>query len=286
VAIIERQTIEKRFQLASGEVAAELSGEPDAPLVIGIPGLSANLRSFDEIYGALNPEGHHRLAYDPRGRGLSDKTPPGSYGWPSHVADILEMADQLKASTFDLIGWSMGTWIAMKVCEMAPGRVSRLVLIDAGGVPDETATVPIYAGLDRLSHVWPSYEEFATVAQSLGIYEPWEPFERLFRYEFEEVEGGVRARTTGVGPREDEDFRKTQDAYALWKSVTMPALMIRAKREILPGMGHILTAEDAQRFGREVPGARVVEVDAAHYNSGVHPESVSAIVDFLDGADS
>ena len=282
MAIVERQTIERTFSLVGGEVAAELSGEPDAPLLIGIPGLSANLRSFDAIYDALDPEKHHRLAFDPRGRGRSEKTPPGTYGWPNHVRDILEMADALKADTFGLVGWSMGTWIAMKVCELAPGRVNRLVLIDAGGSVDETAKVPIYAGIERLSHVWSSYEEFSTLAQSLGIYEPWEPFDRLFRYEFEDVEGGIRARTNDVGPREDEAYRMTQDPFALWPSVTMPSLLVRATREIMPGLGYILPAADYLRFLREVPNSRGAEVDAAHYNSGVHPESVKAIVEFLD----
>ena len=114
-----------RFELNSGEIAAELSGAEAAPLLIGIPGLSANLRSFDTIYAALDPARHRMLAYDPRGRGLSDKTGPGTYGWPKHVADILEMADQLGARQFDLIGWSMGTWIAMELCRLAPGRVRR-----------------------------------------------------------------------------------------------------------------------------------------------------------------
>ena len=147
---------EREFQLPSGRIHAEVSGPAGAPLVIGVPGLSANLRSFDVIFAGLDPARHRRLAYDPRGRGRSEKTAPGSYGWPAHARDIASMADELGAETFDLIGWSMGAWIAMKVCEMFPGRVRRLVLIDAAGLPDESAKPPIYTGLERLSTVWPS----------------------------------------------------------------------------------------------------------------------------------
>jgi pimeloyl-ACP methyl ester carboxylesterase len=269
------------FALRSGHIAAELRGNPGAPLVIGIPGLSANLRSFDVIFDAIDPERHRMLAYDPRGRAMSEKTPAGTYGWPAHVRDILDMADALGVETFDLVGWSMGTWIAMKVCEMAPGRVRRLVLIDGGGVPDEAAVAPIYAGLGRLDAVYPSFDAFRQLAQAVGVYDPWEPWEALFRYEFEDVDGGVRARTTGTGPWEDEEHRKQQDAYALWPAVTMPALLVRATRPIGDG-GYILNQADLDRFLAEVPTARAVQVDANHYTVGVHPDSAREIAAFLD----
>jgi pimeloyl-ACP methyl ester carboxylesterase len=276
------QTVtETRFDLSSGGVAAEITGPAGAPLVIGIPGLSANLRSFDVIYDAL--PGHRRLAFDPRGRGRSDKTPEGTYGWPSHVRDVLEMADRLGAERFDLVGWSMGTWIAMKLCEMAPGRVRRLVLIDGGGLPDEISLTPIYAGIARLGATFPSREAFFALVQSIPFYHPWEPWRRLFDYELRDVEGGVGFSTTDVGPWEDENHRKTQDPYALWPSVTMPALIVRATQQIPPEFGHILTQADLDRFLREVPGARAAEVEANHYTVGMHPDTAAAIAAFLEG---
>ena len=276
---------DRRFHVNDCHIAAELSGNPDAPLVIGIPGLSANLRSFDEIFAALDPEKHHMLAYDPRGRARSETTVEGTYTWPAHVRDILAMADELGAESFDVIGWSMGCWIAMKLAEMAPGRVRRMVLIDAGGVPDAAAVAPIYAGLERLNTVYPSFEAFKALARSIGVYQPWEPWEALFRYEFEEVEGGVRARTQRLGPWEDETYRQGQDAYALWKAVTMPALVVRAARPILPGVdGYILNRADYDRFLAEVPGSRGIEVDANHYTVGMHEDTARAVAEFLDEA--
>jgi hypothetical protein len=61
----------------------------------------------------------------------------------------------------------------------------------------------------------------------------------------------------------------------------MPSLLVRAEQEILPGLGYILTAGDAQRFLREVPRAKLVEVDSNHYAIGMHPETARAIADFL-----
>ena len=271
----------RTFHLRSGEIAAELSGSPQGRLVVGIPGLSANLRSFDVILEALDPATRRMLAYDPRGRGRSEKTPPGTYGWPAHARDVVEMADQLSAESFDLIGWSMGTWVAMTVCALAPGRVRRMVLIDGGGIPDASSIAPVYAGLERLGNTYPSRAAFFELAKKLPMYTPWPPWERLFDYELEDVEGGVRARTSREAPWEDEGYRKTQDPYALWPAVTMPCLLVRAKQEVLPGRGYILSHADAQRFVREVPESQLVEVDASHYAIGMHPDTARAIAEFL-----
>lgn len=273
--------IERRFALTSGVVAAEVSGREDASLAIGIPGLSVNLRCFDAIFAGLQPDQHRRLAYDPRGRGKSEKTAPGTYGWPAHVRDILEMADQLEAPTFDLIGLSMGAWIAMKVAEMAPGRVRRIVLIDAGGWPDESVKTPIYAGLERLSTMWPSRDAFMSLAQTFPQYQPWSFWEPLFDYELEDVAGGARARTQKEAPLEDEAYRDAQDPYALWPAVKMPALLVKATQPIPPDFGFVLTSADYHRFLREVGTASGVEIDANHYTVALHPETVKSIADFL-----
>jgi len=262
-------------------IAAELSGSPEGRLVVGIPGLSANLRSFDVIFEALDPNQFRRLAYDPRGRGRSEKTQAGTYGWPAHARDVIEMADQLGAESFDLIGWSMGTWIAFVVCALALGRVRRLVLIDGGGEPDASAVAPVYAGLERLGTIYPSRAAFFELATKMPMYRPWAAWERLFDYELEDVEGGARARTSKAAPWEDEGYRKSQDPYALWPAVTMPSLLVRARQEILPGLGYILTEADAQRFLREVPESKLVEVDSNHYAIGMHPDTARAIARFL-----
>jgi pimeloyl-ACP methyl ester carboxylesterase len=274
---------EREFHLPSGRIHAEVSGNADAPLVIGVPGLSANLRSFDAVWAALDPARHRRLAYDPRGRARSEVTPAGTYGWPAHARDIVAMADELGARQFDLVGWSMGSWIALKTVEMFPDRVRSLVLIDGGGSVEDSARTPVIMGLDRLSTVWPSREQFIGLVSQLPNYQPWNPaWERLFDYELEDVEGGVRARTQKEAPWEDEEYRLRQDPFALWKSVTMPSLMLRARREIMDGLGYILPEADAERYAREVPGARLVTIDANHYVIGFHEETARVIAGFLD----
>jgi len=270
------------MRLQSGEIACEISGSDAGQLVIGIPGLSANLRSFDVIYEALDGERYRKLAFDPRGRGHSADTGPGTYGWPSHARDVIAIADQLGASTFDVIGWSMGAWIAMVVAQMAPGRVRKVVLLDAAGLPEESVKVPVYAGLDRLATVFPSREAFKALARNLPHYQPWAPWERLFDYELIEVDGGVSFRTHKSAPWEDEQYRLTQDPYQLWSALTMPVLLVRAEHEIPPNFGFLITKDDYARFLREVPTATGIEIAANHYTVGMNAGAAVAIAGFLD----
>ena len=270
------------MQLRSGEIAAEISGSEAGQLVVGIPGLSANLRSYDVIFEALDGQSHRKLAFDPRGRGRSSDSGPGTYGWPAHARDVIEMADQLEAETFDVIGWSMGAWIAMVVAQQAPDRVRRVVLIDAAGLPQESVLTPVYAGLDRLASVFPSRDAFMSLARNLPQYQPWPPWERLFDYELIDVDGGVSFRTRKAGPWEDEQYRLQQDPYRLWAALTMPTLLVRAAEEIPPNFGYLITPEDYARFLREVPRATGVEVAANHYTVGMSTDAAREIAEFLD----
>lgn len=275
--------VSKQLKLESGDIACEITGSDSGRLVIGIPGLSANLRSFDLIYEALDSKRYRKLAFDPRGRGHSSETGPGTYGWPSHAKDVIAIADELDAPTFDLIGWSMGAWIAMVVAQLAPQRVRKVVLVDAAGLPEESVKVPVYAGLDRLAAVFPSREAFKALARNLPHYQPWAPWERLFDYELIDVEsGGVSFRTQKPAPWEDEQYRLTQDPYKLWSALTMPVLLVRAAQEIPPNFGFLITKDEYARFLREVPTARGIEIAANHYTVGMNVDASRAIAAFLD----
>ena len=64
--------------------------------------------------------------------------------------------------------------------------------------------------------------------------------------------------------------------HALWDAITMPALVLRAGQEILPGFGFILRAAETQRFAAAVPSTRVAEIDANHYTITTHDDSIAA----------
>ncbi|MEU0497024.1 alpha/beta fold hydrolase [Mycobacterium sp. NPDC006124] len=68
------------------------------------------------------------VTYDLRGHGESAK-PLGPYSIDDFVSDALALLDNLKFTTVDVIGFSIGGLIAQAVALSAPQRVRRLVLI-------------------------------------------------------------------------------------------------------------------------------------------------------------
>ncbi|TMF91516.1 MAG: alpha/beta hydrolase [Chloroflexi bacterium] len=275
-------TSELDLQLPSGRLHAQRFGSPHAPMVLCVPGLSANLKSFDFLGERIAGDRLQAVALDLRGRGRSDITPPGTYGWPSHARDLFAAADALGAARFSLIGHSMGAAVSMAAAAQDASRLDRIVLIDFCGQPDAASLVPIQSSVNRLGQIFPSAEFYVEAVKGLGLIEPWNQYwDAYFRYELEPVAGGVRPRSDRAAVLEDFSYGQAHPAYPLWPSLTMPVLLLRAGREILPGTGYIVSQGDRERFPREVPGARVADVDANHYTVVTTEASATAIRQFF-----
>jgi pimeloyl-ACP methyl ester carboxylesterase len=275
-----QQAEEFDLHLSSGRVhGARMGGH--GPLVLCLPGLSANLRSFDFIGGRLADGGFQVVVLDLRGRGRSETTPPGTYGWPAHAADVAEVARQLGADSMHLVGWSMGAFVAMQLANMEPQLLQNVVLIDACGAASRPAESLIRTVVERLGVVHPSLPQYLALVRQLGAITPWDPlWSRYFEYELEPVEGGVQARTSPAAVLEDFRYGASHDPRRLWPGLTMPSLLVRATRPLLPGGPFIVSEEDRDAFAR-VRGANVVEVDANHYGLVTHPGTADAILEFL-----
>ena len=100
-----------------------------------VPGISANLCGFDRLAERLAGDTLQLVAIDMRGRGRSQVTGAGTYGWRNHARDVLGVADAVGASSFAVIGQSSGAAIAMTCAQLAPSRAERLVLVDLAGSP-------------------------------------------------------------------------------------------------------------------------------------------------------
>lgn len=271
------------LELPSGRVHAQRFGSSDAPLALCLPGLSANLKGFDFIGERVGGDRLQVVALDLRGRGKSELTAAGTYGWPSHARDAFAVADKLGADRFSILGMSMGGLVAMAAADQDAARIERIVLLDICGAPDPSSLGPIAMSVNRLGTVYPSTEFYVEAVKKLGLIDPWsEYWDRYFRYELEPVEGGVRSRSNKDAVMEDSDYGAKHDVYPYWSRLTMPVLLLYAKREIMPGMGHIVNSEDHERFAQVVPTATVVDVDANHYTVNTSETSVAAIRKFFN----
>ncbi|GAB3036425.1 alpha/beta hydrolase [Parafrigoribacterium mesophilum] len=75
------------------------------------------------------------LTLDLRGHGMSGKpAEPAAYSLELMAADVVAVMDMVGLSTVDVVGYSLGSRIALDIARSAPERVARLVL---GGIGTE-----------------------------------------------------------------------------------------------------------------------------------------------------
>jgi pimeloyl-ACP methyl ester carboxylesterase len=273
--------MELTIRVQHGSIRAHRFGDPGGSLVICVHGLSANARGFDPLANTLTKLGYRVVALDLRGRGHSTTSPPGTYGWKRHALDVLTVAADLTTERFHFIGHSMGAFIGMQTCELAPERVKSLTLIDAVGFPEPASMPPILSAVERLGKTHPSTEAYLSRVRSLGTIEPWSPdWERYFRYELVETRDGVESRTSHQAVLEDVFYASTRDPNELWPAIRCPSLLVRAARPLGDGGGFIVSAADRDRFAQK-QNASAVDVDANHYGVLMHRGTFEAIGRFL-----
>ena len=149
--------------------------------------------------------------------------------------------------------------------------------------------MPVLASVSRPGTVDPSARAALALIKQIGIVLEWDEYwDRYFGYELREVGGGVTASSDRGAVLEDLGYGNAMywsgpeaPIHALWTAVTMPALVLRARQEILPGFGFILPAAEAHRFAAAVPPARVAGIEANHDTITTHDDSIAATGAFL-----
>ncbi|MDB5067097.1 MAG: alpha/beta hydrolase fold protein [Chloroflexi bacterium] len=268
--------------LPSGRLRAHRFGSARGRLAVGIPGISHNSRSFDFLGERLGGGRRQLVALDLRGRGRSSVSPSGTYGWRRHARDVIGAAAQLGRPPYDVIGHSMGAFVAMEMAGLDPSDIRRVVLVDGLGVPDMLAVTAILRVVRRLAGPSRTADDYLERVRLTGIVNPWNDYwDRTFRYELTGDERGVRPRTDPVAVLEDMAYGSWRDPQRLWGRLTMPVLLVRATRPLLAFGGHVVGTAERDRFLRTVPGSESVEVDANHYGVMTHPSTASAIRAFL-----
>jgi pimeloyl-ACP methyl ester carboxylesterase len=104
------------------------SGRP----VILLHGLGLDALQWDGYIQALDDDGRV-YAPDFLGFGRSDR-PDVDYSTPLQTDVLRGFMDDLQIRQADLVGLSMGGWVAANFARLYPDRVRRLVLVDAAGL--------------------------------------------------------------------------------------------------------------------------------------------------------
>jgi non-heme chloroperoxidase len=196
------------------------------------------------------------IALDQRGHGWSDR-PEGAYTVDQFATDALDAMDALGIPSATVVGHSMGSFVARRVAERAPDRVTRLVLLGSASTANNAAVRELLHAVNGLSDpVDPAFvREFqmSTAARpvpadfmaraiansqampahvwkaalaSLVAYQPSEP---------------VRCPTLVIGGDADGVFSKEEQTQL---ARDIPGAVL----ELESGIGHALNWEDPDRF--------------------------------------
>jgi pimeloyl-ACP methyl ester carboxylesterase len=276
------------IELLRGRLRARRFGNPSASGVPAfcVPGLSSNCRAFEALGERFECKGRSLVAFDLRGRGWSDITAPGTYGWENHALDILEAADAIGAERFDYVGHSLGAFVGMMAVSIERGkRIRRLVLVDGLGAPSQTAVAAIVAFFGQRKATFATADDFVAAVRATGLAEPWNDFwEQHYRYDLVLENGAFHPRTSAVAIAEDIAYASSQDARTLWPLLTVETLLLRATIPLGGSDGFVVTRRDYEDFLATVKFAKGVEIAANHYGIAFAPEACEEIKRFL-GAD-
>lgn len=201
--------------------------------------------------GRLNQLGYQVIGMDFRGHGQSAKPhDPAAYGTDNLARDVLALIDYLDLPSVSLIGYSLGSIIALELLHRAPDRFGPSVLIATGDgllgfPPFDTASVLARLGnaLDR--------EAFPIDL----------PLHDAAYWKFAVKVGGDRAAALAAVQAEYPPCHANQAS-----SITAPVLVVSGERDPVLGRGPRLAQAIARGAYREIAGAdhfALCSVDAA-----------------------
>jgi 2-hydroxy-6-oxonona-2,4-dienedioate hydrolase len=253
------------------------SGEGGVPLIM-MHGVGGHAEAFARN---VVPLGKHfrTLAIDLLGHGLSGSidAPLSKEAYTKHLADFMDAAGIKKAN---LLGESLGGWIAVMMSKFYPERVNKIVYTVGARleVPvDEAAAKRTAHGrseLIRLTKQFQANPSRANVHERLKwlFHKPERDISeelidlRWALYQRTEA-GGVRAHAGASG---SEDDALTPDRL---KTITAPMLVLWTEHN--PSAA-VAEAESAMNY---LPNAEMkVMKDAGHWPQWEHPEEFDQIV--------
>jgi pimeloyl-ACP methyl ester carboxylesterase len=116
-----------------GEIAVFQYGDGSGDPVLLIHGVTSSNRAFQLFADALIARGKAPFAVDLRGRGDSNNL-LGPFGMKQHAEDMAAVIDHFSWPKPDVIGHSMGAFVAAALVGLYPEKIGEVVFAD-GGVP-------------------------------------------------------------------------------------------------------------------------------------------------------
>src|SRR5215469_4619988 len=102
-------------------------GPPDGFPLLALHGVTGHGGRWRRLAGTRLPR-FRVIAPDLRGHGYSVALPPWTL--EQHAADLLAVLDGFELDAVPVLAHSFGSAVALHLARLAPGRISRLLLLD------------------------------------------------------------------------------------------------------------------------------------------------------------
>lgn len=231
-------------------------GSRIGPAVLMLHGYTDSWFSFSRVLPLLSKD-IRVLAVDQRGHGESER-PASGYSIDHLATDAVQLMDALHIPSATIVGHSMGSFVARRIAERAPTRVSRLVLVGSACTARTPAVAELAQAVSALTD--PIDEGFVRAFQESTLCRPVPAgFLRRIVDDSRRVPARVwQAALTGLldyapsrspihcpavvlGGEEDGVFSPADQRELV-------RLLPNAEFHIESGIGHALHWEDPERF--------------------------------------
>jgi pimeloyl-ACP methyl ester carboxylesterase len=243
------------------------------PLLI-IPGLRVTMDMWEpSVLRDLVQSNRSVIVYNNRGTGNSSL---GSkeYSISQLASDAAGLLDALSIDNADVLGWSMGAYIAEELALLHPDKVNSLILYGSG--PGGDKAIPSSPELIKtLSSLSGTPEEQARQFTSYFFPQSWLEKNPDYVNRFPLLKSAVSLETT---QKQAEAIIKWKGIYDSPSQIVQPSLVMIARDDV------ITTPKAAMVLIEKIPLVSLVQIkDAGHGWMHQYPEKFSRIVrTFLD----
>ncbi|MGR7023189.1 alpha/beta fold hydrolase [Geodermatophilus sp. URMC 62] len=244
--------------------------------VLAVHGLSSTSRLWTWLL-AEDPD-VDLIAADLSGRGASTPRSDAST-LAGHVADQLAVLDALELEAVDVLGMSLGGFVAVQLAATAPERVRSLTLLDGGPpmVRRPTSREQLEAAFAdrtaRLGTDWPDlagYVDFV-VAHTAPLLDPADPhLATCLAHDLERGRDGGRVRLDGRALVDDAaDVFLTDAAADALRRLAVPAQLLYAEWSVGAGSTPAYTDDEVAAVVAASEGPLRAELLPGHDHAGV-----------------
>ncbi|MBS0255673.1 MAG: alpha/beta hydrolase [Proteobacteria bacterium] len=229
-------------------------GRRDGPVLVLLHGSNASLHTWDPWVARLATK-YRIVRIDQIGHGMTGPQPHDDYSAAAFVSTLDAVVSRLGITRFALAGNSMGGYVAWEYALAHPAKVSQLVLVDAGGPPDDPhKSLPLgfrlarMPGINRLAEVITPRSVFEkSLRQTVSNQAVVTPAVVDRYWELNRYPGNRRATRLRMGLWAE----RGRDVPRLGE-LKMPVLILwGAEDKLIPASG-------APWFAARIPGARAI----------------------------